>query len=126
MGRTAFLRRYAGCGKATDALLTTTADSSTMQAGRIRPRAGDCGAQEGKNAMYKIFMIVGAVVVGAGWIAYAIWDYKMRQEEKKQPKKRSARLQKTQGEMADWAKKMAEFKKPMAKRQARGDQNDDA
>jgi len=74
--------------------------------------------------MYKIFMIVGVVVVAGGWIAYAIWDYKMRQEEKKQPKKHSAHLQKTQGEISDWAKQMAAFKKPMAKRQAKGDQND--
>ena len=74
--------------------------------------------------MYKIFMIVGLVVVGAGWIAYAIWDYKLRREEKKQPPKRSARLQKTQGEIADWAKQMAQFEKPKAKRQMRGDQNE--
>lgn len=73
---------------------------------------------------YKIFMIVGVVVVAGGWIAYAIWDYKLRQEEKKQPKKRSARLNKTQGEISDWAKQMAEFKKPVAKRQARGDQKE--
>lgn len=71
---------------------------------------------------YKIFMIVGLIVVAAGWIAYAIWDYRMRQEEKKQPPKRSERLQKTQGEIADWAKKMAEFKKPVSKPQARGDE----
>ena len=76
--------------------------------------------------MYKVFMIVGVVVVAGGWIAYAIWDYKMRQEEKNQPKPQSAKQRKTQGEMADWAKKMAEFKKPVAKRQARGDQNEDA
>lgn len=68
-------------------------------------------------------MIVGVVVVAGGWIAYAIWDYKMRQEEKKRPKQRSARLQKTKGEVSDWAKQMAAFKKPQAKRQARGDQN---
>ncbi len=74
--------------------------------------------------MYKIFMIVGVVLVGGGWIAYAIWDYRMRQEEKKQPKKRSARLRKSQGEVSDWAKQMASYKKPKAKRQARGDVND--
>jgi hypothetical protein len=62
---------------------------------------------------YKIFMIVGVIVVAAGWIAYAIWDYRMRQEEKKQPPKRSERLEKTHGELSDWAKKMAEFKSPV-------------
>ena len=61
---------------------------------------------------YKMFMIVGVIVVAAGWIAYAIWDYKMRQEEKKQPPKHSERLEKTQGEISDWAKKMAAFKSP--------------
>lgn len=83
--------------------------------------------RKGRNVMslYKIFMIVGVVVVAGGWIVYAIWDYRLRQEEKKQPKQRSARLKKTQGEVSDWAKKMAEFKKPVAKRQARGDQSDD-
>jgi predicted negative regulator of RcsB-dependent stress response len=62
--------------------------------------------------MYKIFMIVGVIVVAAGWIAYAIWDYKMRQEEKKNPPKHSERLEKTQSEISDWAKKMAAFKSP--------------
>ena len=75
--------------------------------------------------MYKIFMIIGVIVVVGGWIAYGIYEYKMRQEEKKQPKKSSARLQKSRGEVSDWAKQMASFKKPVAKRQARGDQNDE-
>lgn len=74
---------------------------------------------------YKIFMIIGVIVVGGGWIAYGIYEYKMRQEEKKQPRQRSARLRKSQGEVSDWAKQMAEFKKPVAKRQARGNQDDD-
>ena len=74
--------------------------------------------------MYKIFKIIGLIVVAGGWVAYAIWDYKMRQEEKKQPPKKSERLQKTQGEIADWAKQMAQFKKPVQKRQAEGDEQD--
>ncbi len=73
--------------------------------------------------MFWTVMIIGTVLVGGGWIAYGIYDYKMRQEEKKQPKVRSERLQKTHGEMADWAKKMAAFQKPVAKPQARGDQD---
>jgi predicted negative regulator of RcsB-dependent stress response len=67
---------------------------------------------------YKTFMIIGVIVVAAGWIAYAIWDYKQRQEEKKQPPKKSERLQKTQSEIADWAKQMAQFKKPTRKPEA--------
>ncbi len=73
--------------------------------------------------MYKIFMIVGLVVVAVGWIAYALWDYKLRQEEKKEPPKRSKRYRKSQSEVSDWAKQMAQFEKPKAKRQAKGDQN---
>ena len=69
---------------------------------------------------YKIFMIIGVIVVVGGWIAYAIWDYKQRQEEQKQPPQKSQRLQKTQGEIADWAKKMAQFQKPTRKPGAGG------
>ena len=72
--------------------------------------------------MYKIFMLIGLVVVAGGWIAYALWDYKLRQEEKKQPPQRAERLQKTQSEVSDWAKQMSQYQKPKAKRQARGDQ----
>ncbi len=72
--------------------------------------------------LYKVIMIVGVILVAGGWIAYAIWDYRLRQEEKKQPPKRSERLQKTQSEVADWAKKMAEFKKPVRKPQAGQDE----
>ncbi|OHB63129.1 MAG: hypothetical protein A2Y77_07860 [Planctomycetes bacterium RBG_13_62_9] len=61
---------------------------------------------------YAIFMIVGVIVVAGGWIAYAIWDYKQRQEEKKRPPVRSERLEKTHTELTDWAKKMGEFKSP--------------
>jgi heme/copper-type cytochrome/quinol oxidase subunit 2 len=61
---------------------------------------------------YKIFMIIGVIVVVGGWAAYLLWDYKMRKEEAKQPKPQSERLQKTKSEVSDWAKKMAEFKSP--------------
>jgi hypothetical protein len=61
---------------------------------------------------YGIFMIIGLILVGGGWIVYFIWDYRMRQEEAKQPKPRSEQLKKTQSEISDWAKKMAEFKSP--------------
>ena len=66
--------------------------------------------------MYKIVMIVGVIVLAVGWTIYGIWDYKMRQEEKKRPKPRSERLKKTQSEVSDWAKQMAAFKKPTYKK----------
>ena len=67
---------------------------------------------------YAIFMIVGVILVGGGWIAYFVWDYKQRKEEEQQPKPQSVRLQKTKSEVSDWAKKMAEFKSPAPKRPA--------
>jgi len=65
--------------------------------------------------MYKIFMIIALPVLAIGWIAYALWMRKVREEEKKQPKQISERLQKTKSEVADWAKKMAEFQTPKRK-----------
>ncbi|MBM4030147.1 MAG: hypothetical protein FJ280_32835 [Planctomycetes bacterium] len=77
-------------------------------------------------SLYAIFMIVGVIVVAGGWTAYFLWDYRIRQEEAKQPKPQSERLQKTKSEMSDWAKKMAEFKGP-PKRPTPGEkaENDD-
>lgn len=70
-------------------------------------------------SLYTIFMIIGVIVVVGGWAAYFIWDYRMRKEEAKQPKQRSERLKKTQSEVSDWAKKMAEFKSPAQQRKER-------
>lgn len=74
--------------------------------------------------MFWPIMIIATILVAAGWIAYAIHEHKLNLEEKKKPKVRSERLQKTQGELSDWAKKMAEFKKPPAARQARAGKDD--
>lgn len=65
--------------------------------------------------MYKIFMIIAVSVLIIGWVAYGIWIRKVTEEEKKQPKE-SQRLTKTKSEVSDWAKKMANFKKPEIKR----------
>lgn len=74
--------------------------------------------------MYKIFMIVAGGGLAIGWIVYLIYDYKLRQEEKKQPRPQSERLQKTHSEMSEWAKKMAAYKKPEFKRPSQDDQTD--
>lgn len=66
--------------------------------------------------MYKIFMLIAIPAVIIGWVAYWLWDRKMAEEEKKQPKKVSQRLTKTKTEISDWAQKMANFKKPDIKR----------
>lgn len=65
---------------------------------------------------YKIFMLIAIPAIAIGWIAYAIWIRKIEEEEKKQPKQSSERLQKTKSEISDWAKQMAQFKKPTYKR----------
>jgi phosphotransferase system glucose/maltose/N-acetylglucosamine-specific IIC component len=70
---------------------------------------------EGK-AMFKIIMIIAVAGLAIAWIIYAIYDYKLRQEEKKQPKQSSERLKKTRSEVADWAKKLVEFKPPTRKK----------
>ena len=66
--------------------------------------------------MYKIFMLVAVPVLAIGWVAYALWERKMREEEKKQPKPQSERLIKTKSEISDWAQKMAAYKPPEIKR----------
>ncbi|MCX5644704.1 MAG: hypothetical protein NTZ17_08455 [Phycisphaerae bacterium] len=74
---------------------------------------------------YAIFMILGVLVVGAGWIAYYLWDRKMNKEEESQPKPQTERRQKTKSEVSDWAKKMAEFKGP-PKRPTQGEKTGDS
>ncbi len=66
--------------------------------------------------MYKIFMIIALPVLAIAWIAYSIWMHKVCEEEKKQPKPTSERLQKTKSEIADWAQKMAKFEPPTPKK----------
>ena len=62
---------------------------------------------------YGIFMIVGILAVGGGWIAYWLYNRKLDREEAARPKQYSERRKKTHGEVSDWAKKMAEFKSPV-------------
>jgi hypothetical protein len=61
--------------------------------------------------MYKWFMIIGVAVVGLGWLAYGIYNYIEDQREKKLPKTRSKKYEQAQQSMAEYAKKMADFKK---------------
>ena len=65
--------------------------------------------------MYKIFMLIAIPALAIGWIAYAIWIRKVREEEKQQPRQESQRLQKTKSEVADWAQRMAKFQPPKRK-----------
>jgi hypothetical protein len=65
--------------------------------------------------MYKIFMLIALPALVIGWIAYALWERKMREEEKKLPKPESQRLTETKSEVSDWAKKMAAYQPPKRK-----------
>jgi hypothetical protein len=65
-----------------------------------------------------ILIIAGAVLVGLGWIGYAIWEWHLRKMEKEQPTEmKSEKLVQTQNQMSEYAKKLAEFKKPTYKRE---------
>ena len=68
------------------------------------------------DVFWKI-MIASAVLVGIGWIAYGIWDWRERKLEKEQPKVRSEKFQQASSSVSDYAKKLAEFKKPTYKRE---------
>ncbi|UCC98156.1 MAG: hypothetical protein JSW66_20200 [Phycisphaerales bacterium] len=66
--------------------------------------------------MYKVFMLIALPALAIGWIAYALWLRKIREEERNQPKPQSQRLVKTKTEVSDWAQKMAQFQPPKIKR----------
>ncbi len=65
--------------------------------------------------MYTIFMLIAVSALTIGWIAYYLWERKMRAEEAKQPKQESQRLQQTKSEVTDYAQKLKNFKKPICK-----------
>ena len=66
--------------------------------------------------LFWILLISAAAVVAVGWIGYGIWEWRMRRLEKEQPKERSERYEQAQDSVSDYAKKLAEFKKPTYKR----------
>lgn len=75
--------------------------------------------------MYKIFMLIAVPALAIGWIVYALWERKMREEEKKRPKQVSERLTKTKSEVSDWAQKMAAYKPPKIKRKWEDEESED-
>jgi H+/gluconate symporter-like permease len=58
---------------------------------------------------YKI-LIAGVIIVALGWAAYGIWWYKVLQEEKKEPEKKTEHLDKVKKSFEEYTKKMAEYK----------------
>jgi hypothetical protein len=75
--------------------------------------------------MYKIFMLIAIPALAIGWFAYALWERKMREEEKKLPKQESKRLTETKSEVSDWAQKMAAYKPPKIKRKYEDEESED-
>jgi uncharacterized protein YoxC len=57
-----------------------------------------------------IILTIAAVIVALGWIAYGIWWYKVLQEEKKQPNKKTEHLEKVKKSFEEYTKKMADYK----------------
>ena len=75
--------------------------------------------------MYKIFMLIALPALAIGWIAYVMWERKMLEEEKKQPKPESKRLTKTKSEISDWAQQMAAYEPPKIKRKYEDEESED-
>ena len=67
--------------------------------------------------MFKIVMIIAVVVLVLGGIAYGIWSYRDRIEEKKRPKPTTEHLEKVKDSFDEYAKKMENYKKPTYKRE---------
>ena len=73
---------------------------------------------------YAIFMILAVSALAIGWVAYWLWERKMAEEEKNQPKQVSKRLTQTKSEVSDWAQKMAQFKPPKRKFPSEDDESE--
>jgi heme/copper-type cytochrome/quinol oxidase subunit 2 len=54
-------------------------------------------------------VIIGVVIVAAGWAAYGIWRYKEYKEEKKEPEKKTEHLDKVKRSFEEYTKKMKEY-----------------
>jgi hypothetical protein len=66
--------------------------------------------------LFWTLLIIGSAIVGLGWIAYGIYEYRERKLEKQRPKERSERYRQATNSMTEYAKKLAEFKKTTYKR----------
>ena len=74
---------------------------------------------------YNVFMLIAVPALIIGWVAYAMWIRKIREEEESQPKPRSQRLVKTKTEISDWAQKMKDYKPPKIKRSWEDDESEE-
>ena len=65
--------------------------------------------------MFWTLIGIAVVILVIGWIAYGIWEYRLRQEEKTKPREASEKLKKSREAFAEYMKKMESFKKPERK-----------
>lgn len=56
-----------------------------------------------------IWVIVGAIIVAGGWIAYGIWRYKTYLREKNEPERKTEHLEKVKRSFEEYTKKMKEY-----------------
>ena len=62
--------------------------------------------------MYKIVMISAFVVLGIGWAAYWIYEWRLRLEEKRTPRRKRAtteHLEKVRNSFDEYTKQMEKF-----------------
>jgi hypothetical protein len=71
--------------------------------------------------MFKIILLVAAIIIALGWGAYGVWWYKTFKSEKTGPRESSQRLQDARKSMKDYAEKMKTYKR---KRFERDDERD--
>jgi len=74
--------------------------------------------------LYKVFLVVALPVLAIAWIAYFLWQRRLDELEKNQPKRASQHLQKSRSEVSDWAQKMAAYKPPKRPSDPAGDSGD--
>jgi len=79
--------------------------------------------QVGRAMWFKIFILVAVPALAIAWGIYFYWQWRLDQQEKNQPKQASQRLQKSRGEVADWAQKMAAYKPPKPPSESSGEQD---
>jgi hypothetical protein len=60
--------------------------------------------------MAYIILLIAAIIVSIGWIAYGIWDYRERKREKEEPERTTEHLQKVKKSFEEYTKKIKEYK----------------
>jgi hypothetical protein len=60
--------------------------------------------------MAYIILLIAAALVGIGWIAYGIWDYRERKREEAEPDRTTEHLEKVKKSFEEYTKKMGDYK----------------